>query len=922
MNPRAITRGLRRLFNAQAADLDLDDEIAQYIAAATEEHVRSGMSRAEAVRRARLEFGGVESAKEAVRDAGWEAIPERLRRDLGFSIRTLARSPGFSAAVLITLALGIGATTAMFTVLNAVLLRPLPYHDPGKLALIWTDDVRRALHQEPTAFLTIQDWRREARSLQSIAYFSVQRGTMTESGQRATARISFVSGNTFSVLGVNAALGRTLTAADEERAEPVAVISYGLWQREFHGDSQIVGRTLVLEGGPKAGGGTRTIIGVMPPSFYFPYRQTDIWMPATLYWRFETESIDRFSSSARRWTVVGRLRDEATIDEARAELGRIAGRLTANHSTTIPDFPGFATTIMPILDSVAARNLRTAMWVLMGGVSLVLLVACANVANLLLARGASRRHELRIRQALGASRARLIGQLLTDSLVLALVGGAGGVALAWSAVRLVVGIGAAQVPRLAEATIDTRVLAFSIAVAVIAGLVFGLAPAVGVTGSLNVGVKGTRTGHSRQFRDFLVITECALAIVLLAGAGLLLRSLGELRGVNPGFDPSRVLAVRIEYPPEQFGSGGGQPGETADQKVLAGRRQAISAELARRVGAIAGVRNVGFSDDLFIAGTGNESIAIPGRPDLSTSAGELVESSVSSGFFDVLRVPLLQGRYLVDNDVSTKIASIWGSVNNRGTLGEREARADFEPVVVNAEFARRFFPGENPIGKHFCTDPTGKTYWYTIVGVVGDMRRQGLAKGAIAQYFGPWFPMPMGRVDLLVRTAADPLSIAGAVRRAVNETIPGAIIASVTTVDAQLGAFHAQRDFQALLLTIFAVLAIALAGVGIYGVVHYTVSERTQEMGVRIALGATPSGIRALVVREGLRGPVVGIGIGILAALAATQVLSATLFGISATDPATYVGVGVLLLAVAAIACLIPAVRATRVDPIAALRQD
>jgi predicted permease len=915
MSLRTITHGLRRLLNPQAADRALDDEIHQYIIAAADEYVKSGMSRAEAERRARMDFGGVEAAKEAVRDAGWESIPDRVRRDVSFAVRTFGRNPGFTASVLVTLALGIGAATAMFSVLQAVLLRPLPYHEPDKLALIWTDDVRRGLHQEPTAYSTIQDWRRDASAFQGIAYFSVGRSAINDNGRRATARYSYTSGNTFAVLGVQPALGRTLTVEDERERLPVAVISHSLWQQQFHGDSAVIGRPLVLDGGEKGGASLR-IVGVMPPTFYFPYRQTDIWIPATQYWRFSTESSERFPDWARRWTAVGRVRDGASIDDARDELERLGARLSTVHQTTIPDFPGFSTTVMPILDSVANRNLRTALWVLMGGVVLVLLVACANVANLLLARGAARHHELIVRQAIGASRGRLVGQLMVESLLLALIGGAAGLTLAWSTVRAIVAAGAGQVPRLNEASMSMPVLVFALCTAVAAGLIFGTVPAFGLTGTLNVGMRGSGTSRSRRMRQLLVVSECTIAIVLLAGAGLLLRSLGYLNAVDPGFDPSRTIAVRIEFPPDARTAG------EESEKDRALRRHTVAAEVRRRVAALPGVEAAGYMDDLFIAGTGNESIAIPGRADLGMSPGELTEGSVSAGFFDALKVRLVLGRLLTDADVTAKINALWAPINNAGTLGERQARAVFEPVVVNTEFVRRFFPGENPIGKQFCVDPTNKTYWYTIVGVVSDMRRQGLAKQAIAQYFGPWLAMPMSRVDLLVRASGDPPQLSAPVRAAVQEVVPGAIVGGISTVESQLGAFHAQRSFQTVLLSIFAALAIALAAVGIFGVVHYTVSERAGELGIRIALGATPGRIRGLVIAQGMREPILGVVIGIALALAATRLLSAALFGVTATDPMTYAAVAGILLGVAAVACLIPAIRATRVDPITALRRE
>src|SRR5215831_6290049 len=395
---RAARLGLRSLFNKRAADDALDDEIRHYLEMATREHMRAGMSQAAAERAARIEFGGVEATKEHVRAGAWEASIDVLARDVRYAIRGLRRSPAFTAIAIITLALGIGATTAMFSVINAVMLRPLPYRDGSRLALIFTDDARRGLHEERTAFRTVTDWRAESRAFEDIAYFTVGRSTLVDaaSGDRERTRSALASSNLFSVLGVAPVRGRVISADDEERRMPVAVISYSLWQRRFGGTDDVIGKTLPMEPEDKSSGDQPTIIGVMPAGFYFPDKLTEIWTPATLYWRFTRESTERFPTWARRWVAVGRIIQSQSIDAARKDLARIGGHLAATYRTDVPDFPGFATNVVPMLDYVTGTSLQSALWVLLGAVALVLLVSCANVANLLLARGASRQRVLAV----------------------------------------------------------------------------------------------------------------------------------------------------------------------------------------------------------------------------------------------------------------------------------------------------------------------------------------------------------------------------------------------------------------------------------------------------------------------------------------------------------------------------------------------
>jgi putative ABC transport system permease protein len=932
MSLNAIRSGLRGLFRKDAVERDLDDEVMQYFELSVHEYMHSGLSREAAERRARIELGGLEATKERVRSSGWEASVEALLRDLRFAARGLCRNPAFTAVVVLTLALGVGVNTAMFSVVNAVMLRPLPYRDFKRLTLIWTDDTRRGLHQEGSAYRTILDWRNENRAFDDIGYFATNRSTLatTDAGTiiRERTRNAFVSANLFGVLGVAPIRGRVLSVDDESTAAHVAVISYGLWQRRFSGDPNVLGRTIDVDAsGGKEGIVAIQIVGVMPRGFFFPDKLTELWTPATTYWRFQRESAERFAPDARRWTAIGRLKPGVSPSDARADLARIGQRLSTIYRSDVPDFPGFTASVVPILDFVTGKNTQSALWMLLGAVGLVLIVACANVANLLLARGAARHQEFVIRRALGAARSRLVRQLMVESMLLATIGGAFGLVLAVIATRMLGIVAANRVPRIDEMSVDIPVLAFAAVASAIAGIVFGVMPAFRVSrveSSEMLTTKGSAGGtvRARQSRGLLVAAECAIAIVLLTGAGLLLRSLERLRSTEPGFDPSNVLAMRIEFPPEA-GPRAGEPAKTSlAEPARARARKELLDDAATRLEAIPGVEEVGFIDDLFVNGQGNKSITIPGRAGDSLSTGELNEGFVSPGFFAALRVPLRRGRYLTRDDALTKIQALWSPISTDLSLADNERRSVPEPVVVNEAFARRFFPDEDPVGKRFCIDPTSKTYWYVIVGVVGDMHRQGLGKNAIPEYFGPFIPSPNGRVDVLVRTHRDPLAAAPTVRRLVTSAIPGVLIPSVSTAERQLGEFDATRNFQTWLFAVFATVAMTLAAVGVFGVVHYTVAERTREIGVRMALGARPADVTRLVISQGMRMPGVGIVLGSVASLWLTRLMSRFLFEVGATDAVTFAVVGLVLAAVAALACYVPARRAARTDVVTVLRQD
>lgn len=834
-----------------------------------------------------------------------------LLNDVRYGLRILLAHRGFTGVVILTLALGIGANTAIFSVVNAVVLRPLPFRQPDRLAMLWTDDATRGNHEGSTPYLTMTDWRSQSQLFSDMAIFTANPLTLTGLNEPERVKGEFVSANLFPLLGVETVLGQTFSPDQERQREQVVVLSYGLWQRRYGGASDVIGKSLDIDGDQssyKRGPRAPRVIGVMPPGFYFPDKETQLWEPATVYWRWESESVDRFYSDGRRWGVAGRLKPGATVRDAQAELTRIGHLLSDAYPVPakVIDFPGFAVNVVPLLDQVTGKTLQLALWILLGAVGLVLLMACVNVANLLLARGRAREREFAIRSALGAPRARLLRQLLTESALLAGAGGLLGLGLAAAGVRLLAAAAPKGIPRLDEIRLDARVLLFTLILSVFAGLLFGLVPAWKASRSdpnqaLKEGTASSAGLKLLQIRGLLVTTECALAVVLLTGAGLLIHSFLRLQAVEPGFETEGVLLARVSLPPDRQKRSG---------EATFAHQQEMFDQFVERIAALPGIKSSGAVSNFLIKGTPDETIEIEGRPPVSNGedTNQLASSAVGPGFFETMGVPLIGGRFLTRAD-AVAANQILFAFGNRQTPPEA--------VVVNETFARRFFPGEDPIGKRLFY--SSKKYPYEIIGVVGDMHRQGLEKEAIAEYF---VALRSSTADIVARVGSDPLALTANLRDVVRSVEEKAMVLSITTVESQMGELSAQRRFQTWLLALFAAIALALAMVGIYGIMHYSVAQRTQEIGIRIALGARSSHVLRLIIGQGMKLALVGLGLGLMAELWLTDVMDHLLFGVSARDPWTFGGVSLLLGAVALLACYIPARRATKVDPMVALRYE
>jgi len=813
-----------------------------------------------------------------------------LEQDLRYGGRMLAKQPGFTLVAIITLALGIGANTAIFSIVNGLLLRPLPYRDSERLAIIWT--------HSPGANV-VQDWPSPGQFLAVKANNSVfealalaQGRSVILTGQETPERLGAVvaSSAVFSLLGVQAASGRVfLPEEDAPGKPPTVILSHDLWQRRFGGDPKVLGRQLTLNGT------SYTIVGVMPDNFSLGYEvmptvgavaQAELLLPLPL-------SAERMNNHGdENYNVLARLKPGVTIAQAQNELNQAAHRLGQEFPDRYPASRRFSYSIRPLLEQVVG-DVRLALYVLLGAVGCVLLIACANVANLLLARAAAREKEIAIRTAMGAGRWRVVRQLLTESVLLALLGGALGLLLAVWGLDGLRWLNPGNIPRLQNIGIDGRVLAFTSAVVLLTGVLFGLAPAlrnsqVDLTATLKEGGRSLVSGQHR-LRNLLVIAEIAVSLVLAVGAGLLIRSFARVQQVEPGFAPQQVLSLRLAV----FG-----PAYREDA-----RRASFYQQLLERVRRLPGVESAGSVDILPLAGGISwGGITIEGYdPAAGQRAIQADQRTASVGYFETMKIPLIRGRFFTEQD--TKEAT--------------------QVIVIDENMARTYWPNADPIGKRLKRGGAGSTNpWLTIVGVVGNVKQYALDTDSRVAIYSPHQQTPAGGMYLAVRTQADPASLIAAVTREARAMEPNVPIYDVKTMEQWLSESLARRRFAMIALGLFAVVAMLLAAVGIYGVMSYTVAQRTREIGIRVALGAQTGDVLRLVVGQGMTLAGVGVGLGLVAAFVVTRVMVSLLFGVGTTDPVTFAGIALLLASVALLACYLPARRAAKVDPMVALRYE
>ena len=801
-------------------------------------------------------------------------------QDLRLAWRLLIRDSGFTAIAVLTLAIGIGASITIFSVVNAVLLRALPYPEAERLVFLWSSAPQQNVTERPSAYANFSEWRTQNNSFEELAVFDPTSVTLTGTTEPQQIMSARASANLFKVLGATPALGRTFTEREEEQKARVVVVSHAIWQQRFGGSSNVLSQTLEIDGV------TSQVIGVMPESFQFPREENLIWEPLTLFSDWDAQKTRRGTGS---WRVVGRLKPKVSVSQAQTEMSLIAQRLEQAY----PDAnKGLGINVVPFHLQLTGSNVRLAIWTLFTAVLFVLLIACTNVANLMLARGLAREREIAIRMALGAGRMRVVRQLITESTLLAMLAGAFGLFIATWSIQALRGFSAPNIPQLTGVAIDLKVLAFAVIVSFLTVILFGLAPALKVSqtspgGALQEGRSAGLGIGARRLRGLLVVVEFGLAMILLAGAGLLLRSFIRLQAVEPGFDSARVLLLQTA------------PARNNKDDQLRGFYQRVRERLA----ALPGIEAVGFTEEILISGNPEGLITIEGDSSIESTAARIPfrRDVITEGFFETLRVPLRQGRF-------------FGSQDNQGTI---------PATIINETMARRLWPGEQALGKRFkLGNAQSSNPWLTCVGVVGDMRRQSLERESIAQMFLPHLQSPERRMNLLVRTAGDPTQLAPAVRNEIRLIDKSVLIYGGSTLESVLARGMAQRRFQTWLLTVFSALALLLAAGGIYGLLHQTVILRTREIGTRMALGARPRDVLWLVVGQGIRLAVCGIGVGVLAAFTLTRVLAGLLFGVTPTDATTFFAVPVLLLAAALLACWLPARRATKVDPLVVLRYE
>jgi putative ABC transport system permease protein len=876
------------IFHRSRIEHEMDEEFRLHLASRAADLERQGVPKAEAERQARIEFGGYQNYKEECRETLGTRLLEELWQDIRYGLRQLRRNPGFTIVAVLTLALGIGANTAIFSAVDAVLLRPLPFSQPERLVSVLSVQIPRGNGRE-ASYPDFLDWRARSHAFDQMAVYRTENFTLKSGGEPAHISGAVVSADLFSLLGVTPRLGRTFLRGDDVpgsvNGTDAVILSYGFWQARFGSDQHVVGRALNLDGR------AFTVVGVAPPGFQFPIRGEPIDLWATIAVDMPSGGNGMATERGAHYLdVIARLKPKVTFAQAQAEMNSIVGTLNEQY----PNIHPRAARVVPELDGLAGPA-RPGLLILLAAVGCLLLIACANVANLLLARATARRREMFIRAALGAGRGRVIRQVLTESILLSLLGGLVGLLLGLRGVNLLVRIVPADIPRLAQASLDGRVLVFVTAVSALTAFLFGLAPALaGSKFDLVGSLKESGQGHSLRLHQTrthgaLVIGEVAMALVLLASAGLLIRSFISLASADPGFDAHHVLTLRLDSPPHY--SHAQQPQFFSD---VLGRVRSLPG-----VRSVSGVFGLPFSE--VDARTG---FAIEGQPVAEANRPQTAYVAVEPHYFRTLGIPLEKGRDFTAHD---DLASA--------------------PVaIINETLARRYFPHQDPIGQRIqpgISNGYGKKQpLREIVGVVGDVKLHDLAASAGPQCYVPSAQSPLGLLTVVVRTDGDPLSLAPAVRSVVASANKEVTVYNVATLQQLISRSVAAPRFLTLFLGMFASLAVLLAAVGLYGLVSYSVSLRTRELGIRMALGAEKRDVVRMVIGQGLRLTLIGVAIGVAGALALTRFLSSLLYGVKPTDPLTFIAVSLILIAVALVACYIPARRAAKVDPMVALRYE
>ncbi|HEV2914295.1 MAG TPA: ABC transporter permease [Pyrinomonadaceae bacterium] len=806
-----------------------------------------------------------------------------LLQDLRYGFRMLLKRPGFTTVAVVALALGIGANTAIFSVVNGVLLRPLPFKEPERLVAVWETNAQfegEMRNRNELALGNFLDWRAQNQVFEQLAALSYASANLTGVGEPERIQSFVATTNLFQTLGVQPFLGRAFLPEEESPQSARAVIlSHGLWQRRFGSDPKLVGKALTLNGNQY------TVVGVMPPGFQLQFPtsiQVDMWLPM----RIDPADADR---KTHYLYALGRLRPGVSLEQAQAGMSAISGQLQQQYPETNAGKGAHVVS----LHGQLVGNVRPYIYVLFAAVGFVLLIACANVANLLLARVAARSKEVAIRIALGAGRLRLIRQLLTESIMLSALGGLLGLLLAYWGIDLLIALSPSDVPRLSEIGLHGPVFGWTFGVSLLTGLLFGLAPALQASKpDLNEALKesGRSTGGLRRsrMRSLLVVSEVALALVLLVGAGLMIKSFMRLRQVSPGFEPSNLLTMNISLPRQKY-----------KEKQQA---NIFFDQLFERLRTVPGVESVGGVDPLPLSNSNTTTgFIVEGGPVLaSADRPEVGQRAVTPGYFQTMRIPLLKGRQFSEQD-----------------------REDAPlAVIINEAAARRFWPTEEVIGKRLGFEDDGKDVWREVVGIVGNVKHERLDAEAKPEVYFPYRQYPKNFMSLVVRTSSEPLNMIASVREQVLAIDRDQPVFDIMTMEQRISRSVAQSRFIMLLLGLFSALALLLAAVGIYGVMAYVVAQRTHEIGIRMALGAQARDVLRMVIRQGMTLAFVGVGIGLLGAFALTRLMSSLLFGVTATDPLTFILVALVLSAVALVAIIIPARRATRVDPMIALRYE